>query len=60
MEKQTTLEGMSDINMIERMGLDEREVIKAHLLNRISDYEKLIHLINDVTEAEGRKLGLEA
>lgn len=54
MEKQPTLKGMSDNEMIEGMSYREREVVKTHLLNRISDYEKLVHLINEVNEAEGK------
>lgn len=51
--EQPKLDGLSDHELVENMSYAEREVVKADLLSRMSDYEKLVHLINEVNEVEG-------
>lgn len=51
--EQLKLDGMSDYDLVKNMSHEEREVVKDDLLSRMSDYEKLVHLINEVNEVEG-------
>lgn len=50
---QEPLPNMELINMIEAMSYIEREAYKRKMLSEMSDRETLVHLINDVNEAEG-------
>lgn len=50
---QQPLPGMELRDLVEGMSYIEREAYKQKLLNDISDREILVHLINDVNEAEG-------
>lgn len=50
------LPGMELRDMVEGMNWLERDAYKKKLLSEMSDREMLVHLINDVDEAEGRDM----
>lgn len=51
--QQEPLPGMELRDLVECMSYIEREAYKKKLLSEMSDREMLVHLINDVNEAEG-------
>lgn len=51
--EEPALPDMELINLVEGMNPHERVQEKRRLLQEISDRESLVHLINDVNEAEG-------
>ena len=59
--EQEALPGMELRDIVEGMNYIERQAYKEKLLSEMSDREILVHLINDVNEAEGHDMstGLE-
>lgn len=59
--EQEPLPNMELRDLVEGMSYIEREAYKQKLLSEMSDREMLVHLINDVNEAEGYDMstGLE-
>ena len=53
-DEQPALPDMELVNFIEGMSVEDRIKEKRRLLSEISDRESLVHLINDVNEAEGK------
>lgn len=54
MEKhQEELDGLDHDTVIGSLDFEERIQLKHHLLERMSEAERLVHLINDINEAEG-------
>lgn len=51
--EQEPLPNMELRDLVEGMSYIEREAYKRKLLSEMSDREMLVHLINDVNEAEG-------
>lgn len=53
-DEQPALPDMELVNFIEAMSMEDRTKEKRRLLSEISDRESLVHLINDVNDAEGK------
>jgi len=51
--EQPTLPDMELVRVVEGMKPEQRIEEKRRLLSEISDRERLVHLINDVNDAEG-------
>lgn len=53
LNSQEALPGLELRNLVEGMGYLERQAYRQKMLSEIADRETLVHLINDVNEAEG-------
>lgn len=51
---QEELDGLDQTTVLEAFSYEERIQLKRYLLDRVSEAEKLVHLINDINAAEGR------
>lgn len=58
-EKQPHIEGMSRRNILEQQDPAVLSALKAEMLNRLSDLERDVHLVNDVIDSYGRNDNIE-